>query len=75
MLGRPPQGDILSEDRNPNGAGMSPGSDMNSDTNRGSPNRGGAAGFNRDESDRRQSDTDQNRDEVVVAADYSEDQK
>lgn len=54
---------------------MSPGSDMNSDTNRGSPNRGGAAGFNRDESDRRQSDTDQNRDEVVVAAAYSEDQK
>ena len=49
---------------------MSPGSDMNSDTNRGSPNRGGAAGFNRDESD-----TDQNRDEVVVAAAYSEDQK
>ena len=37
---------------------MSPGSDMNSDTNRGSPNRGspnrgGVAGFNRDESDRR----------------------
>lgn len=43
---------------NQNGAGMSPGSDMNSDTNRGSPNRGspnrgGVAVFNRDESERR----------------------
>ena len=32
---------------------MNPGSDLNSDTNRGSTNRGRVAEFNRDESDRR----------------------
>ena len=48
----------MSEDRNNNtgtaGVIGAAGSDMNSDTNRGSANRGGAAaGFHRDESDRR----------------------